>query len=255
MIYSDPENAMEIAWPLPTDSMALSADKLDVWAVRLDQGCSLSGKLEASLSTAERQRADRFRLDAPRQRFVVTRAALRMLLGKYLGEAASAVAIDIDPSGKPCLAAQYRAAELHFNVAHSGDLAVVAVTAGCEVGVDVERVRPVSHAEHIARRYFHPAETQAILSAAPSERDTVFLRCWTGKEAVLKALGSGVTGPLAAFHVPTEEFDIAWITLPSTLSKNQDRCWLHELAPCPGYVGAVACLGNERLVRPFTFEL
>jgi 4'-phosphopantetheinyl transferase len=246
---------MNIAWPPATGSPALSADRLDVWAVRLDKGRGLLDKLAPTLSAAERQRAGQFRLDEPRQRFVVTRAALRMLLGKYLGMSASGVTLENDPHGKPRLASGSAADDVRFNVAHSGELALIAVTAGCEVGVDVERVRPVHHADHIARRYFHPVEMQAILSAGPSARDTIFMRCWTGKEAVLKAIGSGVTGALASFRVPTDEFDTAWVDLPARLSRNHARCWLQDLAPCPGYVGAVACLGDERDVHPFTFDL
>jgi 4'-phosphopantetheinyl transferase len=144
---------------------------------------------------------------------------------------------------------------LHFNVAHSGELALIGVTAGCEVGIDIERLRPVSHADHIARRYFHPAEMQAILSADASARETMFMRCWTGKEAVLKAMGSGITGSLASFQVPTHQFTTAWIDLPASHSQNAARCWLHELAPCPGYAGAVACLGEVRIVRLFEFDV
>jgi 4'-phosphopantetheinyl transferase len=246
---------MNIAWPPSTEPIALSADRLDVWAVRLEQGRALSDKLAPTLSAAERERATQFRLEEPRQRFMITRAALRMVLGKYLGRSAGGVTLENDPQGKPRLASGHDADDVHFNVAHSAGLALIAVTADCEVGVDVERVRAVSHADHIARRYFHPAELLAILSAAPSARDTKFLRCWTGKEAVLKAIGSGVTGSLASFRVPTYQFTTAWIDLPASLTKNHPRCWLHELAPCPGYVGAVACLGEERPVRHFALEL
>lgn len=211
-------------------------------------------KLVATLSPAERQRADHFRLAEPRQRFVVSRAVLRRLLGKYLGLPDCDVTLEMDARGKPRLAAGQSAVDLQFNVAHSGDLALVAITVDCEVGVDVERERSVSHAEHIARRFFHPSEMEAVLAGLPAERDAVFLRCWTGKEAVLKALGSGVTGSLASFSVPTDEFRGAWIDLPSTLSKSHSRCWLHALRPCAGYMGAVACLGDERRLRLFAFE-
>ena len=244
---------MEIAWPYPTDVIGPSSGTLDVWAFRLDAVRATSAELSATLSAAERQRAEQFRLDEPRQRFVITRAALRRLLGRYLGTPASRIALENDRHGKPRLA--HGANDVHFNVAHSGSLALVAVTAGCEVGVDVERVRAVNHAEQIARRFFHPTETHAILSADSATRDAKFMRCWTGKEAVLKAIGSGVTGALASFRVPTDEFQAAWIELPPPLSGNRARCWLHGLTPSNGYVGAVACLGEERVVRPFAFDV
>jgi 4'-phosphopantetheinyl transferase len=246
---------MEIVWPRPTEAVALSADTLDVWAARLEGVSARWNELRAILSDAERQRAEQFRLDEPRRRFEITRAALRMLLGRYLGTPVSGVELAIDHRGKPRLAGDRGADDIHFNLAHSGSIALIAVTAGCDVGVDVERIRAAGHVEQIARRYFHPAESQAILSAVPSARDAVFLRCWTGKEAVLKAIGSGVTGSLASFRVPTDEFQAARIALPGPLSTGCSHCWLYALAPCNGYVGAVACLGEERIVRPFAFDM
>jgi 4'-phosphopantetheinyl transferase len=245
---------MEMAWSQPTDSVALAAEALDVWAVRLDHRAAPWETLVAALSAAERQRADQFRLEQPRQRFIVTRAALRALLGNYLGLPPKSVPLEIEPAGKPRLGEACRASGMHFSIAHSGDLALIAATTGCEVGVDVERVRAVRHAEHIARRFFHPAETEAILAAGPAARDAVFMQCWTGKEAVLKAIGNGITGSLASFCVPADKFDATWITLPAMLCANHSRCWLQQVVPCEGYVGAVACLGEERHVRRFAFD-
>jgi 4'-phosphopantetheinyl transferase len=165
------------------------------------------------------------------------------------------VAIELDQQGKPRICRKCDAEDVRFNVAHSAELALIAVTTGCEVGVDVERLRSVRHLEHIAQRYFHPAETMALLAARPAERDAAFLRCWTGKEAVLKALGHGITGSLAEFQVPINEFISTWIDLPAELFPQHARCWLHRLAPCDGYRGAVATLGAERDVYCYEFDL
>jgi 4'-phosphopantetheinyl transferase len=256
LIYSEMDVCgMEIHWPPAPDSFDPSPERFDVWAVPLDEGYSVINKLEANLSAAERQRAAGFRIEEPRKRFVVSRAALRILLGRYLGRRSGDVTLESNPSGKPRLAAGQRAVDLQFNVAHSGDLALIGITVGCEVGVDIERVRSIRHAEHIARRFFHPIETEAILAAPHAERDAIFMRCWTGKEAVLKTLGSGITGSLASFKVPTDEFIRAYIELPSTLSHNHSSCWLHALTPCQGYVGAAACLADKRQLRLFAFDL
>jgi 4'-phosphopantetheinyl transferase len=246
---------VKLSWSPRIGSVELSASTVDVWAVRLaSEGAPLE-EWASVLSTQELERAGQFRLEDPRRRFVVTRVALRMLLGKYLGRPASAIALENDHHGKPRLVrGAHDADHLQFNVAHSGDLALVAVTAGCEVGVDIEQLRPVSHAEHIARRYFHPAEAEALLAAPLSARDPLFLRCWTGKEAVLKAVGRGITGSLASFQVPMNDREDVWIDLPVQSTEGHSRCWLQPLAPCDGYLGAVACLGEERTVRCFAFE-
>lgn len=245
---------MEMAWSPPTGSVVLPADTLDVWAAPLNNRIAQWKELSATLSADERQRAGRFLLDEPRRRFIITRTTLRALLGKYLGLPPAEVALETGVGGKPRLAETQLASGLHFSVTHSGDLALIAVTTGCEVGVDVERVRSVGHAEHIARRFFHPAETKAIAAAGLAARDAAFLRCWTGKEAVLKATGSGITGSLSSLRLPTDEFETEWIELPAPISESHERCWLQALAPCRGYVGAVACLGEERRVRLFSFE-
>ncbi len=240
---------METLWPTAVDSVALSADELHLWGVRLDESRATGDELLAILSPDERQRAEQYCLDAPRRRFVIARAALRTRLGDYLDLPPRDVAISIASSGKPRLADTGDAIDLRFNLAHSADLALVAVTIGCEVGVDVERLRTVSFAERIARRYFHAAEIEAITAAPSSARDAAFLRCWTAKEAVLKALGRGIAGPLGDFCVPTDALAGEWVKLPSS------RCWLQQVVPCADYIAAVACLNAQRSVRCFTFQM
>ncbi len=129
------------------------------------------------------------------------------------------------------------------------DLALIAVTSGWEVGVDVERVRSVGHLEHIARKYFHAAETDAVLRAPANERDIAFLRCWTAKEAVLKAIGTGVTGSLAEFQVSIDE---RW---NGRVDYQGLQCSVQRLALGKEYVGAVACVGSERSLRCWTFNI
>jgi 4'-phosphopantetheinyl transferase len=209
----------------------------------------------AILSPEERQRADLFRLDAPRQRFVIARAALRILLGRYLGVSPSKVLITVDANNKPRLVDEQNAPNLRFNVAHSDRLALVAVTYGCEIGIDVERLRIVRYAEHIARRYFHAAEIEAIVAAAPAARDAAFMRCWTGKEAVLKAIGTGITGALADFQVPIDDDaeEGTWIDAPVLSHRKIARCWMRQLDVGDDYAGAVAVVGTQLKVRCMAF--
>jgi 4'-phosphopantetheinyl transferase len=153
----------------------------------------------------------------------------------------------VDPRGKPWLAMpDRRRASLHFNLAHSGELALVAVAEGCEVGVDVERLRPVRHCDEIAERYFSTGERDAVGAAEPALRSAAFLRCWTAKEAVLKAIGTGLGHPLQTFDTSAVDPLGAWIELPARNEVRPLRCWLVPMAPYDGYVGAVACLESCR---------
>ena len=108
-------------------------------------------------------------------------------------------------------------------MSHSGDLAVIGFALGCEVGIDVEQLRDVGHLEQIARRFFHPSETSAVLSTPESARNLAFLRCWTGKEAILKALGTGIVGNLADFQVPIGDDWQGWVECSASLRTDDDR--------------------------------
>jgi len=246
---------MNPTWPAPAEHPLLGPEEAHIWAVPLDATISQLNSHTAVLSPEERQRADQFRLDAPRQRFVLTRSALRILLGRYLCVTPNEVMITVDTNHKPRLVDEQNTSDLRFNVAHSDKLAVVAVTHGCEIGIDVERLRIVRHAEHIAQRYFHPAEIEAIVAATPAARDAAFMRCWTGKEAVLKAIGTGITGSLADFQVPIDEGQEsgAFVDVHTYSHGKFSRCWMRPLDVGDDYAAAIAVVGFERKIRCMTF--
>jgi 4'-phosphopantetheinyl transferase len=246
---------MNADWLVPATHPPLAAEEAHVWAVRLLAAASQLDTVSAILSPEELQRAADFRLDPPRQHFVVARGALRMLLSRYLDVEPASVQITVDANNKPRLADQHAPSTLRFNVAHSHTLALIAVTHGSEIGVDLERLRHVRHAEHIARRYFHPAEIAAIVSAPPATRDATFLRIWTGKEAVLKAIGTGITGSLAAFCVPREDEEPHYeaIDVPTNSPAQSVRCWLRRLVVDDEYEAAFATVGQKLGIRRLTF--
>ena len=243
-------------WPLLAKPPELAADEVHAWAASLNVSQHAYGDLLATLASDERQRASEFRFDDPRRRYVIARGTLRKLLGEYLHAEPTSVELTIDQNQKPHLARQHATANLHFNVSHSGDLAVVGIGLGCEVGIDVEQLRDVSYLQQIARRFFHPSEATAVLSAAESARNLTFLRCWTGKEAILKALGTGIVGNLAGFQVPTDDGWQGWVDCSAGLADGRrSRCWFEQLTPCDGHVAAIACVESKRVVRSYTFAI
>jgi 4'-phosphopantetheinyl transferase len=226
-----------------------------VWAVPLAAGEQLQCALDA-LSADERIRADEFRIEDARTRFVVARGTLRILLGSYLQMQPSDIGFTVETYTKPCLALPTPATiDLRFNVSHSGELALIAVTTGCEVGVDVEQLREVKQMDEIALRYFHRLEIDAMTATRKKDRTAAFFRCWTAKEALLKAVGSGISAELDAFEVPLDEAFEGWIDL-SRLRKGEgvSQCWLERLSPAPKHIAAVAFVGSHRSVRTFSFS-
>jgi 4'-phosphopantetheinyl transferase len=231
---------MEISWPESNDCVALAADEVHVWGVPLEVAPARLAEMTGVLTDDERQRSGRFMREEVRRRFVVARATLRSVLGRYLAMPPAEVPIAIGRHGKPYLAEVADAGGLKFNLAHSGELALVAITRGCEVGVDVEQLRPIEQWQEIAARYFHPAEVAAIEATSSSERNTAFLRCWTRKEAILKAFGTGLGHSLQTFTVPVGAFDGQWVELATSATGASRRYWLESVAPAPSYVAAVA---------------
>lgn len=119
------------------------------------------------------------------------REPLRALLGVYLNQSADAVALVESAHGRPELAEPWNR-RLQFNWSHSGDSALVAIARGVVPGIDVERVRPRAHVMQVAKRFFHPDETSALMALDVAQRERAFLQLWTSKEAVLKAMGRGI---------------------------------------------------------------
>jgi 4'-phosphopantetheinyl transferase len=131
--------------------------------------------------------------------------ALRCVLARYLDEDPAAIEFRVGEHGKPALADP--ATALRFNLSHSGDLALIAVAEGREVGVDVERIRPRRNLLRLAERALDPAAAAAVRAAPPEDRLTAFHTAWTRHEAIAKCHGVGLRGPLPATPVVASSFD------------------------------------------------
>jgi 4'-phosphopantetheinyl transferase len=156
------------------------------------------GALSDLLTLQERARAERFRQADDRRRYIVGRSVLRTMLGRRLDRAPGALAFDFSPHGKPTLA---DAGEIAFNVSHSGDYVVVAVGRAAAVGVDVEQVRPGLDLMGVGARVFTPAELASIADTPEAQKALRFFRQWTFKEAVVKAVGLGLSLDLKRFEI------------------------------------------------------
>jgi 4'-phosphopantetheinyl transferase len=191
------------------------------------------------LSAEERQRASRFVLRRDRERFIERRARLRRLVGERLGIPAPSVRLSSGVHGKPALAAPFDMSGITFNHSHSGDLSVYAFASRTDVGVDVETIRVVDDANRIAAIAFSQAEYDTYTRLPVCEKPIAFLRCWTLKEAFVKATGAGLSHPLDTFDVSFVPVDAPrLLRLGSALG---DCGWrMHSFFPGAGFVAAVA---------------
>ncbi len=144
----------------------------------------------ALLSPQEQQRADSFLLRRARDVFVQVRALLRLLLGQKLGKSPGDIQFNYGEFLKPALADNI--SDTHFNVAHSGDYALIAIAHGTEVGVDIEHMRPRNDLAGLAAQILSPSEAQRWESLDGEECVKAFFAAWTVKEAVSKAVGQGL---------------------------------------------------------------
>jgi 4'-phosphopantetheinyl transferase len=171
---------------------------VQAWALRAEAIKSEVARFRSVLSPEETYRAASFRFDDLRSTFILARACVRILLGSYLGIAPAAVQFKYGIKGKPSVLG---GKDLQFNVSHSGGLAVFAFTLGCDIGIDIEQVRSLSDIQDIADRFFSVEEASELMSVPNGQRLPAFFRCWTRKEAYVKAIGDGLSAPLNEFRV------------------------------------------------------
>jgi 4'-phosphopantetheinyl transferase len=230
-------------WAPPPRRLSLAPDQVHVWRASLDDLGSRAARLAAVLSEDEARRAARFLVEQARLRFVVGRAVLRDILSRYLHVTPTALRFEYGAEGKPALAEPY--CSLHFNVSHSGPLALYAVTRGRLVGVDLEETRPIPDAEQVAERFFSPAERAALRAMPEGQRRHAFYACWTRKEALVKALGGGLSIPLDAFDVSVEPEGPARLLGYRVTPPGMSAWSLQTLAPGHGFAAAICVEGRD----------
>jgi 4'-phosphopantetheinyl transferase len=244
------DDPVPASWPASPATPALDADTVHVWRTKLDRPSHHVDGLFRNLSSDEVERAGRFRLAQHRDRYVVGRGVLRTLLGRYLNTRPGDLRFTYNDRGKPKLAG----ADLLFNVTHSGGIALFAVTRAAPVGIDVERVRTNVTDDRIAERFFAPEEVEALRALDPSARHEAFFRCWTRKEAFVKACGKGLSLALDRFVVSLSP-DVAPALLETKDDPDEANEWsLHELRPGPGYVASLAVRCPEVELKCWRFE-
>jgi 4'-phosphopantetheinyl transferase len=209
---------------------------VQLWCVELEPFAADLALALSWLSEDEQARAARFHFEEHRQRFILSHAVLRALLAPYEGVAPRDISFSYGPHGKPEIRAN--SSGIQFNMSHCGPVAAYAFTQGCEIGVDIERIRPLEAMDDIAARFFERNEASQIRKLPDPDRVAAFFRCWTLKEAFLKANGAGLSIPLDSFRVAVE---------PHAAPQRVGNDWtLQSIHPADQHLGAVAYRGSHR---------
>ncbi len=221
-VHRPSAGTLSAGWPTGPPRPPAPTAAVHIWRAELDApGWPGAERLPA----AERERTAAILRPEPARRWIASRWALREVLGRYLGEDPAAIALRAREHGKPELAEL--PGRLDFNLSHSAGLALVAVTVGRPVGVDVERIDPDRDLLALAERGLDPEEAAAVRAAAPgTERASHFYAAWVRREALVKCLGGGLGNPAPAEPVA-----------------------LLSLEPGKGYAAALAAAGSQTPVQ------
>ncbi len=227
------------SWSPPPAPCSLAAEEVHVWRAALDLPDWRIAELARILSADESSRARRFYFERDRRHYTAAHGLLRAILSRYLNAAPQQLRFGYNAYGKPSLPEN----EIHFNMSHSGELALYAFARRRELGVDVEQVRTDFEYDEEAQNFFALHE-QAALHALPAElKPAAFFNCWTRKEAFIKAIGQGISFPLDQFEVSLAPGEAARL-----LSIRGDpiaaALWgLADLDVGPGYAAALVVEG------------
>jgi 4'-phosphopantetheinyl transferase len=232
----------------------LAENEVHAWQASLDPAPPVLARLAAHLSSDEMERANRFRFEHLKNRFIAGRGLLREILGRYLQAAPAALKFVYGPQGKPDLSPQSGKAQIHFNISHCEQVGLIAVTSNGPVGIDVERVRFMKDIPELVARFFSPRETRLFQTLPPDIQVAAFFNLWTRKEALLKATGEGIACSLDRVEVsflPAEP--------PRLLSMADDSAeaaqWtLHDVPNPAGFVGTVAIRATNVAFRAGQWE-
>jgi 4'-phosphopantetheinyl transferase len=234
-------------WRTPPTDISLSEKAVDVWLISLAQP-SAAAEFMDLLSDAEQERAARFKFGKHRRPFVVAHAALRSILSRYLHVAPVDLQFVTGVNGKPSLAAELSGSGLQFNLSHSHEMALLGVTRRHEIGVDIEWIKEDYGFDEVAERFFTAKEVSELRALPVHLQRQGFFKCWTSKEAFLKAKGTGLSGKL-------DEVEITLIEEQQVRIDASVPGWtLSELTPGNGYEAAVVVEGGSLPVRCYRWQ-
>jgi 4'-phosphopantetheinyl transferase len=222
-------------------------NEVHIWRLEPEPVVDLSGYSDL-LSRDEQQRAARFRFPHLTRNFIVDHGRMRLILGAYTGLAPRDLIFDFNEFGKPELS---NYASLRFNLSHTNGLSLLALCLDSPVGIDVEAVRPMDDWRDIAKSHFSHSEIVAMQETAESDQQNAFFRCWTRKEAFLKAHGHGLSIALDSFAVSLDREGTPALLECKWEPEETKRWSFVSLDLGSQFAGALAVEGNNWRVRYF----
>jgi len=218
--------------------------QVHIWQAELDLQADHIDILWPLLSKSEKSRAARFHFEQDRNRYIAAHGILRQILGRYLNIPAQEMQFKYGDYGKPELDAVHADNEITFNMSHSSGTALYGFTRNCPIGVDIERIKEVPDMDAVAGQFFSANETDNFNKLAQAKKIRAFYRCWTVKEAFVKAVGQGLHFPMDCIDICIDPDKSVRLIQVGGDAKEASQWWIKELIPGNGIAGAVAARGG-----------
>ncbi|MEM9363758.1 MAG: 4'-phosphopantetheinyl transferase superfamily protein [Bacteroidota bacterium] len=229
----------------------LTSNEIHLWQIPLDAQIDEVETYFNILSSDERERAQKFHFKKDRNCFVITRGVLRILSAKYVSKKPMEISFGLEEYGKPKL--EHRTS-LNFNVSHSGNMALIGFVHNHAVGLDVEYIKRDIDVLDIAQNFFSKNEIEALNAIELNKQYEAFYRCWTRKEAFIKAEGSGLSFPLDRFSVSMEKDDEASLYWVDWNSYEKEKWDIFSFKPNEDYIAAVTVKAKGYSLRKFEWD-
>lgn len=220
-----------------SETFDLPENELHVWAVSLVQPAKVLRKLAGFLDETEISKVARFKFENDKERYIVAHGATRRILARYLKSRPQNIVFENNHYGKPFLAEN--TSRIEFNLAHSKNRALLALTRDRRVGVDIEHIRPEIPTANLAEHYFSARENEVLRNLDENLQIRAFYDCWTRKEAFIKAIGMGLSFPLRKFAVSIESGNPARLLFVDDSNTQAERWKMIDLNLGVNYSAAV----------------
>ncbi|MFD2201715.1 4'-phosphopantetheinyl transferase family protein [Shivajiella indica] len=244
------------SWQKGLPKAKIQNEIIHVWTCSLDLAKSLKEDLERTLSPDEMERAGRFYFERDQDRFIVSRGSLRQILGIYLQQEPALIKFEYSEFGKPLLKSDSNSSGICFNISHSENLALIAISEDVSLGVDIERIRYDMDINQVMARFFTKEEIRIIESLDSEKRNEKFFQLWTRKEAFLKATGKGLSLPMELCDVSSvDDSGFSQVKVPVDLS-DKNNWFVMDLGVGEGFAAAVGTDKAEMgvIIRNFSLD-
>ena len=227
--------------------MILNQNEIHLWFIPIDNFLTEVDSLYPFLSKEEILKSGKFYSDNDKNKFIILRSILRRILGDYLETTPGDIRFKNNHFGKPFLHPDSETDKINFNLSHSGNYGVYAFSREKEIGIDTEKIRAVGDMNAMAKRFFSSLECETLMSLPEEKQMNSFFRCWTMKEAYVKACGKG-------FSLPLDKFSIDFMSeTPKLLNVDWDqedinRWQIYSLDSPEGYITSLAAEGNDHKI-------